>query len=263
MKKTPKFQINDLILKKKSNHVFQIVKVFNIGKRTSKYRLLNLSTSSETAHLESQIERKATIKEAEANKRLPEEKAPTLEKMVITAIGPYKDHWAIVYIDPNSTYSQGGGRITIVLDDISGSSFFSHVSNRTFKEFIAQCDEHYLLHKLFPKINETQPAQNGEEFLEWVGRCRLSQLKEARHSGDISKEELRDAYNSISDLSFSDAGHLQDLLASDTLEVMTKIFGEDWWWESTPSKPNREYVHLEWMLKDVIAEFKKLNEVVA
>jgi hypothetical protein len=63
MKKTPKFQINDLILKKKSNHVFQIVKVFNIGKRTIKYRLLNLSTSSETAHLESQIERKATIKE--------------------------------------------------------------------------------------------------------------------------------------------------------------------------------------------------------
>ncbi len=41
MKKTPKFQINDLILKKKSNHVFQVVKVFNIGKRTSKYRLPN------------------------------------------------------------------------------------------------------------------------------------------------------------------------------------------------------------------------------
>ena len=42
-----------------------------------------------------------------------------------------------------------------------------------------------------------------------------------------------------------------------------QVWREDWWWESTPSKPNREYVHLEWMLKDVIAEFKKLNEVVA
>jgi hypothetical protein len=78
--KTPKFQINDLILKKKSNHVFQIVKVFKIGNRTIKYRLLNLSTSSETAHLESQIERKATIKEVEANKRLPEEKTSLLRR---------------------------------------------------------------------------------------------------------------------------------------------------------------------------------------
>lgn len=64
MKKIPKFQINDLLLKKKSNHVFQVVKVFNIGKRTSKYRLLNLSTSSETAHLESQIERMGYVSEA-------------------------------------------------------------------------------------------------------------------------------------------------------------------------------------------------------
>ena len=83
MKKTPKFQINDLILKKNSNQVFQIVKIFNIGKRTFKYRLLNLSTSSETAQLESQIERKATIKEAEANKRLPEEIVPTIEKKIL------------------------------------------------------------------------------------------------------------------------------------------------------------------------------------
>ncbi len=91
MKKTPKFQINDLILKKKSNHVFQVVKVFNIGKRTSKYRLLNLSTSSETAHLESQIERKATIKEAEANKRLPEEKIQPIEKIVLSSMTqPFK-----------------------------------------------------------------------------------------------------------------------------------------------------------------------------
>ncbi|WP_335951273.1 hypothetical protein [Acinetobacter beijerinckii] len=262
MKKTPKFQINDLILKKKSNHIFQIVKVFNIGKRTSKYRLLNLSTSSETAHLESQIERKATTKEAEANKRLPEEIIQPIEKIVFLSIGPYKDHWALVYIELNSTYSPGGGRITLVSDDFAGSSFFSHVGQGSFKKFIAHCDEYYLIKKLFPKLLETVPVQSGEEFFEWFATSHLNELKEARKSGDISKEKLRSAYYDISDKQFNGASHLYDLLDSDSLQLLSNLLGDDWWWDKNPSLPNSHYVYLLEIIKDVIAEFKKLDEVM-
>ncbi|MDH0032540.1 MULTISPECIES: hypothetical protein [unclassified Acinetobacter] len=261
MSQVQKYQVNDYVFKKQSNQIFQVVKVFNIAGKTFKYRLLNLKRLSESAHRESEIERVATSNELVANKRLPKEKSPVLEKIVLTKIGPYQEHFALIYVDPNSTYSPGGGRITIVLDFFAGSAFFSHVGQGTFKEFIAQCDEYYLFRKLFPKISETSPAQSGEEFFEWVGRCRLSQLKEARQSGEVSKKALRDAYQIISDLNFSDAGHLYDLLSKVTLEVLNKILGEDWWWDSPPSKPNSDYTYLLGMLKDVIAEFKKLNEV--
>ncbi|WP_262578440.1 hypothetical protein [Acinetobacter junii] len=262
MKKTPKFQINDLILKKKSNHVFQIVKVFKIGNRTIKYRVLNLSTSSETAHLESQIERKATNTEVEANKRLPEEKNQPIEKIVLSSIGPYKDHWAIVYIELNSTYSLGGGRITLVCDDFAGSSFFGHVGQSSFKNFIAQCDEYYLIKKLFPKLLETVPVQSGEEFFEWFATNYLDDLKDARKSGDITKKQLRSAYDDISDKNFNGAAHLNDLLDGDSLQLLSNLLGDDWWWDKNPSLSNSHYVFLLDILKDVIAEFKKLDEVM-
>jgi len=39
---------------------------------------------------------------------------------------------------------------------------------------------------------------------------------------------------------------------------MCELFGEDWLWESGPSKLNPDYVYLEKMLVDVISEFKNL-----
>lgn len=263
MRQTQKYQVKDYVLKKQSNQVFQVVKVFNIAGKSFKYRLLNLKRLSESAHRESEIERVATSSEIAANKRLPKEKSPELEKIVLTKIGPYQDHFAIIYLDPNSTYSPGGGRITMVLDDFAGSAFFSHVGQRTFKEFIAQCDEYYLVGKLFPKVLETVPVQSGEEFFEWVASNCLDDLKQARQSGGISKEELRSAYDDIEDKNFNGAAHLYDLLSGDSLAVLSNFLGEDWWWDRNPSLPSLHYVHLIDILKDVIAEFKKLNEVMA
>lgn len=66
-----------------------------------------------------------------------------IEKITIPNIGPYKDEWAIIYVDPCDSYSAGGGRITIISGDYIGSAFFSHVGQPTFKELIAQCDSDY------------------------------------------------------------------------------------------------------------------------
>lgn len=182
-----------------------------------------------------------------------------IEKITLTKIGPYQGHWAIVYMEPNTTYSQGGGRITLISDDFAGSSFFSHVGQVTFKEFIAQCDEYYLIKKLFPKLLEVVPVQSGEEFFEWFAAHYLDELKEARKCGDISKEKLRSAYYDISDKNFNGAAHLYDLLDGDSLEVLSSLLGDDWWWDKNPSLPNSHYDYLLAILKDVIAEFKVIQ----
>lgn len=263
MKKTPKFQINDLVLKTKSNHIFQIVKIFNIGKRSIKYRLRNLSTSSETAPLESQIERKATIKELEAQKRLPEEKVHTIEKLVLSSIGPYKDSWAIIYIDLNDTYSAGGGRITVILDDDNfGSAFFSHVGQPTFKSFIAQCDADYLIRKLFYKISRWIPVEDGNELIEAVYRENKDEIKELRSEGIISKTALRELFDELKDCEFEGMNHLWDWLDETNRNTIARIIGSDWCWDSVPSKLNSKYEYLEHLFNDVIAEFKKLDEVM-
>ncbi|MFV5348649.1 hypothetical protein [Acinetobacter soli] len=44
------------------------------------------------------------------------------EKIVFQKIGPYREAWAVVYLDPNSSYTAGGGCITVILDDYVGSA---------------------------------------------------------------------------------------------------------------------------------------------
>lgn len=182
-------------------------------------------------------------------------------KLTITQIGPYKDHWALVYVDLNPAYSAGGGRLTVITDDFAGSAFFSHVAQPTFNQFIAQCDEYYLTKKLFPRVLKTVPVQNGEEFFEWIAAGHLHYLKEARRSGEVSKKELRLAYEEIEDKIFNGSAHLYDLLSGDSLNVLSNLFGDDWWWDKNPSLPSVHYEYLTSILRDVITEFKKLSEV--
>lgn len=263
MSQTQKYQVKDYVLKKQSNQVFQVVKVFNIAGKSFKYRLLNLKRLSESAHRESEIERVATSSEIAANKRLPKEKSPELEKIVLTKIGPYQDHWATVYVDPNNTWSVGGGRLTVVMDQHVGSAFFSHVSQPTFKAFIAQCDAGYLIHKLFHKVEKWIPVEDGEEMIAAIAREKLSHIRECRASGEISKDALRELYDELKECSFDSMSHLYDFLDEDQRATMNVIFGTDeWWWHGEPTKLNQVYAYLESMLGSVIAEFKKLSEVM-
>jgi hypothetical protein len=183
-----------------------------------------------------------------------------IEKITLTKIGPYKDDWAVIYLDPNSSYSAGGGRITVITGDHIGSAFFSHVGQPTFKEFIAQCDSGYLIRKLF-KVDKWIPVENGEEFIEYVARERLDSIKEHRSSGEVTKTALRNLYNALQDCEFTSTSHLYDILSKDEITTMGTLFCDDWWFELNPSKINRIYTFLDSMLTDVIAEFKKLNEV--
>lgn len=185
-----------------------------------------------------------------------------MEKITLTKIGPYNDDWAIVYADPNNAYSAGGGRITVVTGDYVGSAFFSNVGEPTFKEFIAQCDSDYLIKKLF-KTNKWIPVENGEEFIEYIARERMDDVKEHRSTGSITKSALRNLYDELLNSEFSNTSHLYDKLYVDERKTIETILGQDWWWDANPSKLNHIYVYLDSILSSVIAEFKKLKEVVA
>lgn len=184
-----------------------------------------------------------------------------IEKLTLTKIGPYKDHWAIVYADPNNTYSAGGGRLTVVMGDYVGSAFFSHVSQPSFDQFIAQCDAGYLIKKLFPKTVRWIAVENGEELLQAIWREQKDEIKELRSSGEISKIDLRELYEKLKACEFSSISHLYDLLDQKELKNISTILSDDWWWDGVPSKINQVYEFLELMLESVVAEFKKLSEV--
>jgi hypothetical protein len=182
-----------------------------------------------------------------------------MERITLTKIGPYNDDWAIIYLDPSNVYSPGGGRLTIATDDYVGSAFFSHVGQPSFKEFIAQCDSHYLIKKLF-KVDKWVPVENGEEFIEYIARNRMDAVKEQRSTGAVTKAALRALYDELKNSDFTNTSHLFDILYTDERKTLETIFGDDWWYELNPCKINRIYTYLDSMLTDVIAEFVKLKE---
>lgn len=123
-----------------------------------------------------------------------------MEKFVFKKIGEYKSDWALAYVDPNNLYSAGGGRLTVVLSSFTGSAFFSHVGQPTFKEFIAQCHAPYLLNKLFPKVEKWVDVEDGNEVIEYIAINKLSELKDGRSSGAISKKILEIFMNTLKKL---------------------------------------------------------------
>lgn len=181
-----------------------------------------------------------------------------MEKFVFNKIGEYKSDWALTYVDPNNSYSAGGGRLTVVLSSYTGSAFFSHVSQSTFKEFVAQCHAEYLVRKLFPKVEKWTDVEDGEELIEYIANNKLSELKEGRSNGEISKKDLRNFYIHLKAIEFESISNLFDQLTFKDRVIMCELFGEDWIWENKPSKLNAVYTYLETMLADVISEFKKL-----
>jgi hypothetical protein len=179
-----------------------------------------------------------------------------MEKIVLSKIGPYGNDWAIVYADPNNTYSAGGGRLTVVVDSYVGSAFFSHVSNPTFNEFLAGCNPGYLIKKLF-QLDKWVPVESGDELIEYIARERMNDIKEYRSKDGATKDKLRDLYNELQGLEFTNTSHLHDILDKEQRDTLGGILGEDWWWDSNPNKLNHAYTYLDSILTSIILKFKE------
>lgn len=180
-----------------------------------------------------------------------------MKKVILKNAGMYESDWAIVYLDPNSSFSAGGGRITVITEDQCGSYFFGHVGQPSFEEFIANTRPSYLMGKLFHEIKENIPAENGRDIIDWIAKNGIYELKEARQSNSVSKEQLRKLYEELDDIVFDSLYHLSDVMDSDCLKTLFAIYGEDCLWENEFKKKSISYEFMSSMINSVILELKK------
>ncbi|MFH3722018.1 hypothetical protein WAI01_22170, partial [Acinetobacter baumannii] len=66
----------------------------------------------------------------------------------------------------------------------------------------AQCHAPYLLNKLFPKVEKWVDVEDGNEVIEYIAINKLSELKDGRSSGAISKKDLRNFYEHLKEIEF-------------------------------------------------------------
>ncbi len=171
---------------------------------------------------------------------------------------------AHVYLEPNNSYSEGGGRINIAIPeyDVIGTHFFSHVGPDTLIEFIAGCDAPYLMGKLF-KIESSIPLEDSNDVFEWVREQGMEQLKEARHSGVVSKGELRKLHEFLNGRDFDSARHLVECLETDLFTTVSNIYGDDWYFELNLSKPNPHYQEVKRIMEGVLSALKEIIKAQA
>lgn len=188
----------------------------------------------------------------------------TADVIVMTGLTQQGDY-AKFYFESNPRYSPGGGTITMSFParNLIGEYFFSHVAPDTLQKFIAGCDEGYLIDKLFPKLEEYVDLESGTEFFEWVRREGLDELKEARHSGLVTKQELRSLYDTLKDREFSGMSHLCDLLYRGDINTLNKIYGDDWYFDRGIEKANFDYQWLYRVMGAALEQLKQLIEVPA
>ncbi|MDR8274439.1 hypothetical protein FPK74_24475, partial [Acinetobacter baumannii] len=60
----------------------------------------------------------------------------------------------------------------------------------------------YLLNKLFPKVEKWVDVEDGNEVIEYIAINKLSELKDGRSSGAISKKDLRNFYEHLKEIEF-------------------------------------------------------------
>ena len=183
------------------------------------------------------------------------------EAVLLTQIGQFNEDWVRVYLEPSNAYSECGGRITVNIgDDHIGSHFFSHCGTKTFKEFIGKVGYDYLIGKLFQTQNHID-VQSGEElFQSLIDNEMLYRVKDARSSGLVSKDDLRELYEDLKDREFRDTGELSCMVDSDAFETMSKIFNEDWYYDGNFKKRNRIYDRQKEVIQTVISHFSGLKE---
>jgi hypothetical protein len=174
--------------------------------------------------------------------------------------------WLKAIIEPNDESfkygSTGGGRITIILPDCVGTAFYSNGDNTTLKQFLAETYPESLINRLFGSISSKEPVETGEELIEWAYQNCRSQIFEARRSEEVSKKELRSVYIDLLDVCFENPELACKDLSEETNAILNKIFGEDFWWSSSPpEKDNETYKYQLQMIKEFQQYLKgQINE---
>jgi hypothetical protein len=159
-------------------------------------------------------------------------------------------------LDPVNLYLEdtGPGQGTVVLSchQKSWTTGWSAMGkDRDLVAFMKSCDTDYLVNCFSPGLSSTKFSV--DELMKLSRRIVLGRRRsslapaDSRYDYDsCDKEEARDLYNSIEDLSGYES--IQDLPHS----VMEKIFGEEWWFKADQAtEPNPSYLYLARIIETV------------
>lgn len=197
-----------------------------------------------------------TLTQVSPNKPPVSSRESQCEVVLLTNVGHFNEDWVRIYIEPNNAYSECGGRITVNIgDDYIGSHFFSHCGTKTFRGFIGKVGYDYLINKLFQTQNWIDVESGDELFQSLLDNEILYRVKDARASGWVSKDELRELYEELKDREFRDIGELSNMLGSSECETMAKMFNDDWFYDGNFKKRNRVYNRQKEVIQAVIDHF--------
>lgn len=188
----------------------------------------------------------------------------TADLIVMTGLNEHGDY-AKFYFESNPRYSPGGGTVTMSFpeQDLIGQYFFSHVVPDTLQKFVAGCDTDYLIDKLFPKIERYSAVKDSKELFTWVGRYGMDELKQARHSGEVSKRQLRALYEEMGGREFQGLAHLVECMSKQAFKTVCAIYGNDWMMEHDITVSSFQYLRLESVMQAALEQLKQLIEVPA
>lgn len=128
------------------------------------------------------------------------------------------------------------GKATISCYNQSWSAWWGGMGDRSIKDFILACDEHYLANN-FGRGTQLYSTVVDVEGIADHARKHVIGLRKGR---GLDKEDAREL--------FDKAERLEHLTQVETLyagysDVMQDIFGDEWW-HALPEKPSRDYVYL-------------------
>lgn len=128
------------------------------------------------------------------------------------------------------------GKATISCYGQSWSAWWGGMGDRSIKDFILSCDEHYLANNFGRGISLDHTIAD----VEGIADHARHHIANRRKDRDIDADEARELFDKCE--------RLEHLTQVETLhagysDVMHDIFGPDWWF-NLPEKPNPEYEYL-------------------
>lgn len=167
------------------------------------------------------------------------------EKTTITGI----PRWGTVAVY-SEDFGPGKGKLTITHDGDSWTHYWGAMHESTLKAFVLQADNHYLIGKLRPGLDDKIPICDADTVLAAV----RSSICEARRQGEFSKERARELWEDAAVY----IDNAVDLYTDKDLvwEVYESVWGPEWY-EKFPKEPNREWERMASILDSIKAAWKQ------
>jgi len=141
-------------------------------------------------------------------------------------------------------HGNGRGTLTVRHDGDAWTHFWGNMGC-DLRPFLRSSHPDYIVRKLQIGIKKTVADESAEALVQHA----RAHIIERRRQGDLTRDQARELWDEAE--WFSDDG-----IASQT-DRMAEIFGDCWWEDGIPQKPNQEYARLRAVVEAVLAALRQ------